>query len=101
MLKIKVDGLESLTRRVEGAARRFKEADGEVVPVPYGELFHPGFMARHTKFASFDAMASAPGGSVFDDAFVAENTNFQTWDEMRRAGSKEWAKKKALDLMRG
>lgn len=70
------------------------------------DLFNDGFMQRHTKFASLQALVDASPwkdtptedfGSVLEsvewDQHVRANTSFESWVKMRDFAVGEWAKR--------
>lgn len=105
MIKIKIEGLEEATRKLEDLSRKAQELDGKH-EVAMSEMFPPAFMTRHTDFSSFSAMLNASGFKVETkedfaaipnaewDAFVTSRTRFGSWKEMKDKGVQEYAIKK-------
>jgi hypothetical protein len=84
--------------------RRNVEALGGAAPVPLGDLFSPAFMARYTRFPTFQAMLEASGlpaatpaqaAATFASAawltFVAGETGAESWAVLCALAAADWA----------
>lgn len=100
MIKFKTTFDDSGFRRLERKLKALEKPQ----QVPFSELFNASFMARHTRFATIDAMFEASGYRVdsqedFEaipdadwDRFIAANTSFPSWQDMQNLAAQEWMK---------
>jgi len=105
MFEIKFEGFEEVGKQLEELGERASQMDGNQ-EVPMSELLEPGFMARNSKFLSFDELVEASGYKIDNlddfekipdnewDEFIEKNTSFATWQDLISAASAEWATKK-------
>lgn len=101
----KIDGLDELQQKLDDLAKNAEALDGEH-SVPVSELLTDSFIARHTSFASSDAMFEASGFKIETqedfaaipdvewDAFIRSISSFDDWQGMLSAAGQEWAVRK-------
>lgn len=105
MLRTSITGLDGLQKRLKQMADGLERAKG-THEVSFGELFHPGFMSRHSRHASIQALFDASGFKIDTsedlaaipdeewDAHIRASTDFSDWESMQKAAATEWLKKK-------
>jgi hypothetical protein len=102
-MTVKIDGLDSLQKRLKKMSSAAKELDGEN-SVPLGDLLTPEFMTHHSKSASLESFMSDLGVHNQDDFKalpqeelenkVIADTEFKSWKEMTQAAAKAYVVKK-------
>lgn len=97
-----------LLDRLETLTRNLRELDGTHHRMGADELFHPAFMAAHTRFATFEEMVDRSGCTVAQEGgpqlipedvwerHVQTHTDFSSWAAMQSAGAAEDLAKKAM-----
>jgi hypothetical protein len=105
VMKLQIEGLDKVKKKLEDLQSRACNLHGSH-QVPAGELLSPDFMRHHTRFTSFEAMATASGFKVESsedftaipdakwDAFIRAATPFAGWQAMLGAAGQEWAARK-------
>lgn len=101
----KIDGLDELQKKLDDLAKNAEALDGEH-SVPVSELLTDDFIAKHTSFASTDAMFEASGFKIETqedfaaipddewDTFIRSVSSFDDWQSMLGAAGQEWAVRK-------
>ena len=101
----KVEGLDKLQKQLEQMQRAARALHG-THEVKLNELFPSGFMLKHSKFSSFDALLNASGFTVntkedFEaipdnefDEYIRSVTTFCNWQSMLCAGTEAYVAKK-------
>lgn len=105
MIRTSITGLDGLQKRLKQMTDGFERAKG-THEVSLGELFHPGFMSRHTRHASIQELFDASGFKIETkddlaaipdadwDGHIRSSTNFRNWESMQKAARAELLKKK-------
>lgn len=105
MIRKSITGLDGLQKRLKQMADGFERAKG-THEVSFGELFHPGFMSRHSRHASIQALFDASGFNIETnedlaaipdadwDRHIRSSTDFPDWESMQKAAAAEWFKKR-------
>jgi hypothetical protein len=95
-----VKGFDEFAKRLEKLRKNVNEKIGGEHKVPLDELFTDDFMARHTKFQTWQQMIEASGVQSPEEIttesfseFVARNSTFASWTEMLIMGRNEWYKR--------
>lgn len=100
----RIEGLDSLERRIGSMVSSLEQASQE--GVPFTQLFTESFMWRHARLRSFSEFLDAGGfkvacqadfAAIPDDEFdrhVAKVTDFQDWDAMMSAAASDWFKER-------
>jgi hypothetical protein len=102
---MKIEGLDELSKKLDGLAKKAEELDG-AHHVSLTEVLSPTFVSKHTRFASVDELFEA-GGFTFQskeefaaipegdlDRFIQSESPFGSWQEMLHAAGQAWAVKK-------
>lgn len=96
-----IKGMDDVIKNLKNWQQKIQQLQG-THKVSVKELFSAGFMKRHTKFASFDAMVTASSFKVENeedfkkipdaewDAYVRSSTKFANWQEMINKAGEEW-----------
>lgn len=105
MIRTSITGLDGLQKRLKQMTDGFERAKG-THEVSFGELFHPGFMSRHSRHASIQELFNASGFKIDTnedlaaipdadwDGHIRSSTDFQDWESMQKAAAAEWFKQK-------
>ncbi len=99
-----IKGFDEMQRKLEGLQKRVASLEG-TNRVSFSELFDHGFLAQHSRFASFSELLDAGGfvvnsqedfKAIPDDDFdkhIAANTDFNSWKETKQAAATAYFKK--------
>jgi hypothetical protein len=105
MFKLEIKGLDEAQQRLDDMTKRAAELDGKQQSVSLGNLLNDGFIAAHSKYASFDELLAASPFKVktkedFEaipdgewDTYIAANTSFESWEEMQHRAAAEFMAK--------
>jgi hypothetical protein len=105
MFEIDMSGMKDLERKLNELSHAAESLDGNH-EVPIAELLTPGFLAKHSQFASLDDLIAASGFKVESaedfkaipdepwDQFIKSNTDFDSWTEMLPGAVAEWTAQK-------
>jgi hypothetical protein len=105
MFEFKMEGFDELEKRLDELHDQADQIRG-TQEVPLDELLNPGFLAKYSRFLSYDEMfeesgirlksqddfANLPDGEL--DKVIQQNTTFATWQDMVSAAAVEWFQKK-------
>lgn len=102
---LKITGLDEVTKKLDGLAKKAEELDGQH-NIPIAELLNPLFISRYTRFSNVDEMLDASGFSIESkddfaavpddqwDVFIRSVSSFSDWQEMLSTAGQEWVAKK-------
>lgn len=105
MIRTTTSGFDGFQKRLKQMADGIEQAKGRH-EVPLSELFHPGFMRRHSRHGSIQELFDAGGFKVESmDDFAAipdaewereirSSTDFADWKAMQEAAAAEWFHKR-------
>ena len=98
---MKLNALEELEKKLRELQDRLDRLEAQQEhEVALSELLNDAFIAKHTPYASVDALFAAGGfksGEVAQDkldAFIKSVSAFPSWQALVDAATKEWASKK-------
>jgi hypothetical protein len=105
MIKVKVKGLDEVSKKLDDLAKKAKTIDGKH-NVPIKELLNPTFVSKHTHFSTAEEMFDASGfklesqedlAAIPDekwDDFIRSVSSFGNWQAMLDQAIKDWTAKK-------
>lgn len=102
-MKIKIDWLDEINAAL-------KNTNGTDNSLNIEDIFHIGFMLKHTQFSSIQEMFRESWFEIVEqddlqktadpnfDYFIVKSTHFTCWNEMVSCAGKEFMKSKITDI---
>ena len=104
-MSFKIEGLDAFQRQLDDLAKRAEDLNGKH-GVPLGELLTDSFVAKHTKFSTFDDLLKASGfpcetleefEAIPQDEFdkhISATSDYSSWQEMVDDAAAEYIARK-------